>query len=210
MQTSSFGIAAALLALTTATALAQPPKTPDPPRPAAVFDPAAIRKQAAQMAEFRVLLSDPDPNVRLLTMQEAMRSGDAVMREMATEAGLASSESAIINVALTGLLANVQQIVLENVDKDGKLTTPGSRASVVLHVKVFDQDTGKISGIVDTRTSDSTWSGQIKGNVLSFSTTNGSWSGALLWSAETGDFRGRINPNSGRQDGLATVVWKVR
>jgi hypothetical protein len=81
----------------------QPQKAAEPPRTVKAFDPAAIRRQAAQIAEFRASLADPDATVRLLTMQEAIANGDPNQRDLAIEAGLASNESIMLNAALRAI-----------------------------------------------------------------------------------------------------------
>ena len=194
-----------LIVLAVSNGRAQPAKPADAARAPIVLDAAMIRKQAAQMAEFRSLLADPDQNVRLLAMREAIRSGDVFQREMAIEAGLASNESAIMGAALSSILSNVQQIVLEFVDQDGKPSTKGT-TSVVLTLAVFELNTGKVSGTCER----GDWSGQMQGNVFSFSSKDRNWRGSLAWSTENGDFRGRINLDGGSERGAGIVVWKLR
>lgn len=194
-----------LLAFAISDGRAQPAKPTDTARAPVVLDVAAIRKQAAQMAEFRSLLADPDQNVRLLAMREAIRSGDVAQREMAIEAGLASNESAMMSVALSGMLTNIQQIVLEVVDKEGKPPAKGD-ASVVLSLASFEVNTGRVSG----ESGRGVWTGQMQGSVFAFSTKDQYWRGSLVWSPENGDFRGRINTTGGSDNGNFAVIWKVR
>ncbi len=190
-------------------ALAQTaPKPADPPRAAATFDAASIRRQAAQMTEFRALLSDPDSTVRLLTMREAIRAGDATQRHLAIEAGLASNESSMIEQALRGIMVNIRQIVIELVDADGKpLTKSGQYANITMPIDQFNPETGQMEG---AGVCGRKWSGQLQGVVLSFNTADHFCSGSLSWVAETGDFRGRINLSSGMTDGNRDGIWKPR
>lgn len=184
-------------------------KPTDPPRGPATFDAAAIRRQAAQRAEFHTLLSDPDPMVRLATMQEAMRAGDASQRQMAIDAGLASNESAMVEMALRGVLANVQQIVMEFVDAEGKPTVEGGSASLRLTITNFDKETGHMEG-TSACNGDPKWTGQIQGTVFTFNAANNWCSGTLNWVTESVDFRGRVNLTAGSSQGNRNAVWKPR
>lgn len=196
------------LALSCAPAGAQQ-RPPDPPRPPVTFDPAAIRRQAAQLAEFKALLADPDPIVRLLTMRETIRAGDAMQRQMAIEIGLASNESAMVEMALRGLLANIQQILIEFVDVEGKPTLEGGTASLRLTITQFSAETGRLEGTIACP-NEPKWSGQIQGTVISFNMANNWCSGTLTWAGESGDFRGRVNIDNGFARGNRNAVWKPR
>ena len=190
-------------------AAAQPAKPAEPPRTQATFDAASIRRQAGVLAEFRAMLADPDSNVRLLAMREAIRVGDASQRQMAIEAGLASNESSMVEVALRGILTNVQQIVIEATDAEGKITIDGNSSALKLSVAQFDAETGKASGVssCNMNSSDGKWSGQFQGSVFSFDTLSHYCSGTLIWSGDTADFRGRVNMDS-KSPRLS--VWKPR
>lgn len=194
---------AATLALGSLPSWAQQ-KAADAPHAAATFDAAVIRRQAAQLAEFRALLADPDPNVRLLTLREAFRAGDAVQRQIAIEIGLASSESAMIEVALRGMLANTQQVIIGYLDSEGKPIFDGG---VRLTITKFDGETGHLEGSYPCY-ADRTWSGQLQGTVFTFSGPTHYCSGNLSWSSETGDFRGHINMEQGAVNKTRSVVWK--
>ncbi|MGI4976811.1 MAG: hypothetical protein ACRYG6_07695 [Janthinobacterium lividum] len=184
-------------------------KPSDVPKAPATFDAAAIRRLAAQRAEFRTLLSDPDPTVRLATMQEAIRAGDASQRQMAIDAGLASNESAMVEMALRGVMANIQQIVMEFVDAEGKSTVDGRSANFRLTITHFDTETGHVEGTAACANNPK-WSGQLQGTVLSFNTDNNWCSGVLNWTAESGDFRGRVNTDNGSASANRNAVWKPR
>lgn len=189
---------------------AQPVKPAEAPRPQATFDAASIRRQAGGLAEFRAMLADPDSNVRLLAMREAIRVGDASQRQMAIEAGLASNESSMVEVALRGILTNVQQIVIEATDAEGKITIDGKSPALKLSVVQFDSETGKASGVSSCNANtglDGKWSGQFQGSVFSFDTLSHYCSGTLIWSGDTADFRGRVNMDS-KSPRLS--VWKPR
>ena len=198
-----------LLALCASQSLAQTsPKPADPPRAAAPFDVASIRRQATQMAEFRALLSDPDSAVRLLAMREAIRAGDATQRQLAIDAGLASNESSMVEQALRGIMVNTRQIVVEFVDADGKpLATAGGFSSIAIPVGQFNPETGQMEGIGACARK---WSGQLQGTVFSFNNEDHACSGSLSWTAETGDFRGHVNIDQGRTDANRNAVWKPR
>ncbi len=209
MRSSFVAVFVAALALAWAPAEAQQAKAVEPARAAPVFDAAAIRRQAAQLAEFRTLLADPDPTVRLLTLREAIRAGDATQRQMAIEMGLASNESEMLELALRGMMANIHQIIMEFVDAEGKLTTAGNTASLRLTVTQFDMETGQIQG---TSACNGTpkWSGQLQGVMLVFNADTNMCSGSLTWVSDPGDFRGRVNLYSGQTEGNRNAIWKPR
>ena len=188
---------------------AQPVKPAEAPRPQATFDAASIRRQAGGLAEFRTMLADPDSNVRLLAMREAIRVGDASQRQMAIEAGLASNESSMLEIALRGILINVQQIVIEFTDAEGKVTIDGNKSALKMSLVQFDPETGKASGASSCPFggSEGKWSGQFQGSVFSFDTLSHYCSGTLIWSGDTADFRGRVNMDS-KSPRLS--VWKPR
>lgn len=209
MQRWFLAASAIVLALCSTQAGAQQPSKPvEPPRVAKAFDPAAVRRQAAQLAEFRALLSDPDPNVRLLMMREAIANGDPTQRDLAIQAGLASNETEMLNAALRGVLADTHQIILEFLDKDGKPVVDHGLSILRLTVDSFESDNGHIAGRLTCN--DSKWSGQLQGAVISFSSESYYCSGTLSWSADTGDFRGRLNINGGQAEGNRNAIWKPR
>ena len=188
-------------------AVAQPAKPAEPPRTQATFDAASIRRQASGLAEFRAMLADPDSNVRFLAMHEAFRVGDASQRQLAIEAGLASNESSMLEMALRGILINIQQIVIEFTDVEGNTNVDVKNGSALkLTVVQFDIETGKTSG-VSSCNNDDKWSGQFQGSVFSFDTLSHYCSGTLTWSGDTADFRGRVNMDS-KSPRLS--VWKPR
>lgn len=197
------------LLLTSGPAVLAQQRPAEASRPAPAFDPAAIRRQAAQLDEFRALLADPSATVRLLTIREAITGPDATMRQLAIETGLASNEAAMIELALGGLLVNTQQMIIEFVDKDGKPNLEGHLVTLHLAIQKFDANTGKIEG-VEAANTNIKWFGQLQGVTLAVFGTNHQWSGSLRWAGETGDFRGRINIEGGSPRGIRNAVWKPR
>lgn len=192
-------------------AIAQPAKLPEPPRPQVSFDAASIRRQVAGLSEFKALLADPDPNLRLLTMREGIRVGDATQRQMAIEAGLASNESSMIEIALRGIIVNIQQIIIESTDAEGKVAIDENNIVLKLTVDKFDLDTGRMSGVSNcVFGDDGKWSGQFQGTVFSFNILNQHCSGTVSWSAETANFVGRIRTDVFGHRGTVTVAWKPR
>ena len=201
-------LTACIIALSGATAFAQP--APQKPPAPGQINPADIRRQAAQRAEFRALLADPDADVRLLTMREAIVNGDAIQRSAAIEAGLASNETAMLEQALRGVMTDTQVITLEFLDKDGKITTEGGVANLRLEIKKFDPATGRFEGNIACRDNPA-FVGQLQGAVFAFRQAPNTWcNGTLTWSPETGDFRGRINFDNGNPAGNRNAVWKPR
>lgn len=172
-------------------------------RPAA-FDPAAIRREAAKLAELRALLADSDSNVRLLTIREVARSGDAAQRQIVIEAGLSSAEGALQEAALRAVLANIRQIVMQVALPDGKAADANEFTNLALTVKTFDPETGLFAGYNES------WSGQAQGGTFAFTTNTGNVLGSLVWDAEAGEYRGTINTASGRASGARKASWRPR
>ena len=172
-------------------------------RPVA-FDSAAIRREAAKLAELRALLADSDPNVRLLTIREIARIGDAAQRQVVIEAGLSSAEGALQEAALRAVLANIRQIVLQVALPDGKAADANEFTHLALTVKTFDPETGLFVGYNDS------WSGQAQGGTFAFVTNTGNVLGSLVWDAEAGEYRGTINTASGRASGTRKASWRPR
>lgn len=171
------------------------------------IDASSIRQRAAKAAEFRALLADPDPTVRLLTIQDAIAGADPVQRQMAIEAGLASNESSLLDAALRGVLADTTTIIIQFVGKDGQPAT-GNVANIRLNVAKFDPTNGRLTG--NGLCGNSDWMGQFQGTTFSFSNNGGECRGSLVWSSDNGDFRGQVNINGGRSDGNRNAVWKPR
>ena len=202
-------LTACIIALSGGAAFAQP--APQKPPAPGQINPADIRRQAAQRAEFRALLADPDADVRLLTMREAIVNGDAIQRSSAIEAGLASNETALLEQALRGIMTDTQVVTIEFLDKDGKITTEGGVANLRLQIKKFDPATGRFEGDIACRGNNLSFIGQLQGAVFAFRQTPDTWcNGNLTWSAETGDFRGRINFGNGDPTANRNAVWKPR
>lgn len=202
---TSFFLAALLALPAGQLAAAETPKASPAP---ATFDPAAIRKRAAQIAEFRALLADPDPAVRLVTMQEAIDHGDSAQRQTAIEAGLASNEAALIDAAMRGVLANTSAIIITFGGKEQDSAGSNDK-SLRLLVKTFDIQTGRLAG-PNACGGAGDWSGQYQGTAFSFSDSSGRCRGTLIWSGETGDFRGEVNNDYGSGKGQHAAIWKPR
>ena len=193
---------ALILAMALTTVQQSYAQSPAPVRPAAL-DVAAIRRDAAKLEEIRGLLSDPDPNVRLLSMREIMKSGDPVQRQLAMDAGLTSADASMVELALRAILTNVQLIVITVTDMDGKPVTKSNYdvSSISLALTAFDPETGRFTG--------NGTSGQLQGNVLSFA-TGGARTGLLVWDPEAGEFRGSINLYDHRIDAARKGSWRPR
>lgn len=193
-------VAVALQGVSTLPVLAQ--QTPTQTARPSTLDMAGIRRQAAELTDVRAALADPDPNIRLLTIREIARTGDAVQRQLAIETGLSSAESALQEVAIRAMMVNVHQIVFAITDADGKPLTQGE-SSFILSMKTFDPDTGKAEGQY--------WSGQFQGSVFNFLFDNGARRiGRLVWSPELGEFTGVINFDHGTVAGDRRASWRPR
>ena len=211
LRTRSFAAAAIVTALAVAapnTRAQQKPSTADTYAAPKGFDPAAIRRQAAQRAELRSLLNDSDADVRLFTMREAIRNGDDVQRSTAIEAALASNETAMVEQALRGMIHDSPSIIIEFLDKDGKPFTQGQYINLRIEIKSVDYGSGLVKGTVPGKTGEIM--GQVQGTVFSFQNTAAGYSGVLTWSMETGDLRGKVNLSGSSADGLVNALWKPR
>ena len=140
-------------------------------------------------------------------MREAILHGDEAQRSAAIDMGLASNETAMLEQALRGVLQHTTVIIIEFLDKDGKLTTEGDVASLRLAVTSFDPATGAIEGLSACR-GEPKFKGQLQGMVLAFQQPT--CSGTLTWSSETADFRGRVNLGGGDARHNRNGVWKPR
>ena len=195
-----------------------PPATLAQPRnsPSGRIDPAEIRRQATQRAELRALLADPDADVRLMTMREAINNGDDTQRQAAIEAGLASNETAMLEQAVRGIMKTTQTIILELVDAEGKPTTTDNQGagdqgtgSIQLTIAKFDAVTGRVEGTPSCYTH-KPFQGQFQGAVFAFQQEY--CSASLVWSPDTADFRGRVMLVSPGRPGnvVMTGVWRPR
>lgn len=163
----------------------------------------------AHLAEFRAMLTDPDPSVRAMTLWHGITAGDDTYRTAAIEAGLASNETAMLELSFRGVLANTGQIVIALAGRNGAPPAAGDAGSLRLTISDFDLETGRIDGTAACSDSP-TWSGQMQGMVLAFATENGSCSGTLSWEPATGDLRGRVNLDHGRAEANRAAVWTPR
>lgn len=170
------------------------------------IDVRAIRQGAAELAEVRALLNDPDAGVRQLAMREIALKGSATQRMVALEVGLASADAVSQDLALRLLLSGIQVFVFEFVGEDGApLRAQGNQwTSVTLTVTRFDLDTARFEG----RSScfGSSVSGQLSGSVLSFLAN--SCSASLKWDADRREFVGNVNISGGTADGIRRVSWR--
>lgn len=163
----------------------------------------------ARLAEFRAMLTDPDPSVRVMTLWHGITADDDPYRAAAIEAGLASNETAMLELSFRGVLANTGQIVIALAGRDGAPPAAGDAGSLRLTISDFDLGTGRIDGTAACSDSPN-WSGQMQGIVLAFATENGSCSGVLSWDPATGDLRGRVNLDHGRAEANRAAVLTPR
>ena len=84
-----------------------------PAAPAVAPSAERIRAQAQRIKEFRDLLADRDPTVRLAALDEMLKSNDAAAREIAFEAGLGSAEPTMRALALRTRIFAMKSVVVE-------------------------------------------------------------------------------------------------
>lgn len=172
-----------------------------------------IRRQAAQRAELRALLADPDADIRLMTMRAAILNGDEVERGAAVAAGLASNETAMLEQAVRGIMKSTQTIIIQFVDGDGKPVAPDSNGAgaqgidmLRMTVTKFDPATGQIEGKLSC-IGNNTFQGQFQGAIFAF--RQDYCSGSLVWSPDTADFRGRVTVVSNNAKSVTlTGTWR--
>ena len=179
------------------------------------IDAAEIRRQAAQRAELRALLADPDADVRLMTMRAAILNGDDNEREAAITAGLASNETAMLEQAIRGIMKSTQTIIIQFADADGKPVTVDNNGaggegteSIRMAVAKFDPTTGRVEGTLSC-VSTPTFQGQFQGAIFAFQQNY--CAGSLAWSPDTADFRERImimSNNGGKKNMTVTGIWR--
>ncbi|WP_458098532.1 hypothetical protein [Roseomonas sp. WA12] len=195
------------LLLLTSVAWAQDQR-PSAPR-GAPLSPAQLRQQAqqqgTQLTEWRTLLNDPDVNLRLIAIREAVRHPDPNVRQIALEVGLASEEAAILEAALRGLLAGTQRITFVYVDKEGRPLEGQNEGRYILNIEVADADAGRYGGATNCN---GRWTGQLQGRILAFASTSDFCAGTATWSPERGEFRGRMRANG--SSSFQEIVWRPR
>jgi len=160
------------------------------------IDAAEIRRQAAQRAELRALLADPDADIRLMTMRAAILNGDESEREAAVAAGLASNETAMLEQAIRGIMKSTKTLIVQFADGDGKPLAvdnggAGGQGTETIRMVIakFDPATGQVEGTLSC-VGNSTFQGQFQGAIFAF--RQDYCSGSLVWSPDTADFRGRV------------------
>jgi hypothetical protein len=186
----------------------QRPATPGPQ-----LDLGAARRQAAELADIRAILNDPDANVRLLAIREIAARGNAVQRQVAIEAGLSSTDAVVQEMTLRMLAATLQIVVLPFVNEEGETPEVArrDRTSLTLSFKSFDTETGRFAGDVLAACNNSpttAFTGQLTGNVLTFATQGGFCTGSLRWDPDRREFAGTVNLLTGRAEANRRVVWR--
>jgi hypothetical protein len=78
--------------------------------------PEQIRKQAANLKEYRDLLASPDPSIRFAAVSEMLKSTNNTLRAMAFDAAFQSADSAIKALALKERILTMSGLVIEAVD----------------------------------------------------------------------------------------------
>ena len=100
-----------------ATAQMRPTAGPTPSSvPVAPSSSDQIRAHAARIKEARALLDDREPSVRLAALDDMTNSNDAVMQEVAYEAGFSSADGAMRALALKRRLMHMSSLTVEVID----------------------------------------------------------------------------------------------
>lgn len=169
----------------------------------AQLDPASIRRKAAEVAERKTLLADPDANARLLAMQQAIASPDPAIRGLTIQTGLASNETDLVNTALRGTLTGCSTMLIQyEPPKQRGRSVPavdeppiGTRqnATLILTTTAFDPATGRVAGVSTCPQSTvGEWTGAVLSSAMTFVTQRNTCHARLEWSAEANEFRGLL------------------
>lgn len=179
--------------------------------PAQGPDLSAARRMAAELAEVRAILNDPNADVRMLAMREIALRGSAVQRQVAIEAGLSSPDAAMQELAVRLLLAGIPNIILPFVSEDGQPFQPQSAqqpTAMNLQITAFDVETGRFRGPSPGGCNSGETVGQISGTAMTFISPQSSCSGSLRWNADSREFRGVVNLQFGQAWANRQVVWR--
>lgn len=68
------------------------------------------RERARQLDEIKQVLNDPDQNVRLAAFEAMVSTGDPLMRELALDAGLASTDQVLRGLAFKHAVLGLSQL----------------------------------------------------------------------------------------------------
>lgn len=155
------------------------------------LDPAAIRRSAKAVAELKALLADSDPDIRLLTIKQAITSCDVTLRDTAIEFGLASNETTMVTAALRGTLTGRDALILRYSNGSDSASKEADNASWVMTIVTYDPVIGKVAGRSSCAAGDhGEWTGTVAAAALTFVTKNAYCSGRLDWIAEKAQFKG--------------------
>lgn len=94
---------------------------------------AQVAAEADELAGFRDLLTNPDPNQAIAAMRVMMASGDPILHNLALEAGLSSGNGVMRKVALEAFMA----------------TAPTLQAEATLE-QIENADTAKFQSFMET------------------------------------------------------------
>ncbi len=107
------------------------------------------RKRAREIQEIKQVLADPDQTVRLAAFDAMVGSGNATQREMALDAGLASTDSVLRNLAFKHALLGQDQISITLI-----VDTEASKVVQEKSVERIDRHGGNWVAIIDPKTVD--------------------------------------------------------
>jgi hypothetical protein len=164
-----------------------------------------IHQRSQKINEFRALLNDPDPAVRLSALDTMLKSDDVAMRELAYGIGFSSADQSMRAVCLNNRFASLKTVVIKIATVDG-FTEKQQKAlarwggDYRFEIKEYDEKTGQFSSTGGGHVG----RGQVTGTRIDFSQQfcNGSFrliDGGMLegelgcTSTWTGIYPGRID-----------------
>ncbi|MEQ8859936.1 MAG: hypothetical protein RIC56_14935 [Pseudomonadales bacterium] len=110
------------------------------------------RARARQIDEIKQVLNDPDQTVRLAAFEAMVGSGDPLMRELALDAGFASSDEVLRGQALKHAILGLEQLSItlspdpaapQAVQQRVQNYLEKTGASFILNIDTKDVDLGK-------------------------------------------------------------------
>ncbi len=165
------------------------------------------RAKSRDLEELKKVLNGPDANMRLATFEVMVDSGDETMRELAIDAGLASTDAMMQALALKAIVLAQKSLSLSLEVDTGQAEEMQTRAKTYLE-KNGSLYQAKITGVEakDGVFKMAQYQGQVSGNQVNF--TNGYDKGTLTLEDEA-TLKGPVTLYKGGYSGFI-ATWKIR
>jgi len=142
------------------------------------------RARARQVEEIKQVLTDPDQNVRLAAFEGMVDSGDPLMREIALDTGLASTDRVLRGLALKHTILGLAQLSI-TLTVDDSAPKPVQDKSVKYlekngnnYILTFDPKGSDLNRGFFHPPGNLHWAGNVSGTVVTFN--YGKYTGELI------------------------------